>query len=43
MKAISTVLLFLLLSINAGAIAQDAEQAKPTTTTPQTETEPECD
>ena len=42
MKAISTVLLFLLLSINAGAIAQDAEQAAPTTT-PQTEAEPECD
>lgn len=43
MKAISSAFLILLLSINASAFAQDAEQGKPTTKTAQIEAEPECD
>jgi len=43
MKAISSAFLILLLSINASAFAQDAEQSEPTTKTTQTDAEPECD
>jgi hypothetical protein len=43
MKAISSIFLVLLLSINASVFAQDAEQADPTTKTTQTDAEPECD
>jgi len=42
-NAISSAFLILLLSINASAFAQDAEQGEPTTKTTQTEAEPECD
>ena len=43
MKAISSAFLILLMSINASAFAQDAEQGALTTKTTQTEAEPECD